>query len=553
MDTEAVGRLGARASNVAAEVLERHGARVEQSLGDTLIALFGFPVAHEDDALRAVRAAKELQLTVEALNDDPSRTEGVRYRSRTGVETGDIVVTGPGAALSDVIGGPVVTAAGRLQETADDAGVIVGPAAQRLLRGAAILKPIDRAAAGGGRAVAWRVLELVSRAPAVPRTLEAPMVGRQQELTRLRSAFRRAIRSGAAARMTIVGDAGVGKSRLANELVASIGDDTQVITQRCAAHGEAFASFPVREAVIEAAGLRGWRALHGLLMADYDGQRIAPEITSAIELPAEPEHVEALASALRRLYEALAQDRPLIAVIEDLHWAGSAYLDAMDHLAGAARGPIFLLCLARPDLIEQRPEVAQNHLLSLEPLAAADIQSLLTERAGPLEPATLRRITDISHGNPLFAEQMLASLSDVTADDVPLTLRGLLTMRLDRLGPGERDLLRGASIIGIDFDRNALSELLPDDAGPFIQRHLNTLERKRFITRTGGDAFRFSHVMIQLTAYHSMTREDRARLHERFAWWLKQESPIMSTELGKTLGNHLSRAGEHRRMSGLTN
>ena len=533
-------------------MLQRHGARVERSLGDTLTALFGFPVAHEDDALRAVRAATEVRATVEALNDDPSPPEGVRYRSSTGIETGDIVVSGPGGELSDVIAGPLVTTARRLQQAADDGEIIVGPAAQPLLRGVAILKPMEATAASEGRAVAWRVLELISRAPAVPRALDAPLVGRQQELTRLRSSFRRAIRSGAAVRMTIVGDAGVGKSRLATELVASIGEEAQVITQRCAAHGEGFASFPVREALIEAAGLRGWRALHGLLATGED-RRIAADIASAIELRAEPENAEALLSALRRLFEALARDRPLIVVLEDLHWAGSVILEVVDRVASAVRGPIFLLGLARPDLIEQRPEVAQGALLWLEPLAAADIESLLTDRAGPLEPVTLRRIIEVAHGNPLFAEQMLASLSDLTftADAVPLSLRGLLTMRLDRLGPGERDLLRGASIIGVDFDRDALSALLPGDAGPVIGRHLDTLEHKRFIQRTGEDTFRFAHVMIQLTAYQSMTRQDRARLHERFAGWLERESPITSTELGAILGDHVARAGEQRRISGL--
>jgi predicted ATPase len=226
--------------------------------------------------------------------------------------------------------------------------------------------------------------------------------------------------------------------------------------------------------------------------------------------------------------------------------------DAVDRVARAARGPVFLLGLARPELTEQRPEVAQDDLLTLEPLAAADIEILLTERAGPLEPATLRGIVDVSHGNPLFAEQMLAALSDGTADAVPLSLRGLLTMRLDRLGPGERDLLRGASVIGMDFDRNALSALLPDDAVPFIERHLDTLERKRFIERTDGNTFRFRHVMIQLAAYHTTTREDRARLHERLARWLEQQPPLMSAELGAILGDRLAHAGKHRRMSGLT-
>src|SRR5712691_702198 len=239
VDAEAVGRVGARAADVAAVVLERHGARVERSFGDMLMAFFGFPLAHEDDALRAVRAAIEVRTAVHALNDDPSLVEGVGNCLRAGIETGEIVVAGPGAALRDVVSGPVVDAAGRLQQAADDDEVIVGPGAQRLLRGSVIVKPVEGLATHGGRTRAWRVLEVVTDAPAVPRVLEAPMVGRQSELTRLRSAFRRAVRSGAVVRMTVLGEAGIGKSRLAKELAASIGADAYVITERCPPADEA--------------------------------------------------------------------------------------------------------------------------------------------------------------------------------------------------------------------------------------------------------------------------------------------------------------------------
>jgi class 3 adenylate cyclase len=548
VDPEALGRLGAQAARVAADVLERHSARVERLLGDMLMAFFGFPLAHEDDALRAVRAALETRTAVYALDDDPSRPEGLRNRVRAGVEIGEIVVAGPAAALHDVVRGPVMAAAGRLLQAADDGEVIVGPAAARLLRGTLILKPVERLGTDGAQA-AWRVLEVVAGAPAVPRALWAPMFGRQDELTRMRSAYRRTVRSGTVVRLTVLGEAGIGKSRLARELAASIGADANVITLRCPADGEG-AFLPLRQAVVEAAGLRGWRALHDLLARDEHGRRPLSEIAEATELRAESVSAPALFPAMRRLFETLASERPLVVIFDDLHWAEPTFLELIDHLERGATGRILLLCLARPDLIEGRPELERQDTVQLGPLSSGDLESLVVERAGPAGPDTLRQIVEASHGNPLFAEQLLAALDDDTADMVPGSLRGLLTMRLDRLGPGERDVLRFASIVGMDLGQDAVCALLPDDARPFVERHLDALQRKRLIERPGANRFRFCHSLIRLAAYQSMTREDRAGLHERFAEWLKHDLSDQLPEFTQILGHHLEQADTHRRATG---
>jgi DNA-binding SARP family transcriptional activator len=547
-DAEAVGRLGAHGAGVAAEVIERHGGRVDRELGDTLIALFGFPMAHEDDALRAVRAITDAQAAVVALNDGPSALEGVVYRSGAGIETGDIVVAGPGAALRDAIAGPVVRAADRLRQVAPDDEAVVGPAAQRLLRGAVIMKPlrVDPTGTAG-----WQVLEVVAGAPGIPRTLDAPMFGRQGELTRLRSAFRRVVSSGIVRRLTVLGDAGIGKSRLASELVSSIGADAHAITQRCPAPGEGIAFLPVRETLIEAAGFLGWRGLHRLLADDHDGHHVAPEIATAIGLRAEPESVAILFPAVRRLFETLASGRPLVIVLEDLHWAEPTFLDLVEYVAREAAGPILLLCLARPDLVERRPEWESTDVVELEPLSTADVGSLVVHRAGSIGPDVVRRIVDISEGNPLFAEQLLVALSDGPVGALPASLGGLLTMRLDRLGPGERDLLRCASIVGLEFELDAVSGMLPPDATPFVERHLKSMEQRRFIQRTGPTTYRFRHALIRMAAYQSIAREDRAVLHERFAEWLGRMSRDSRPELGEVLGHHLEQAMDQRRASGI--
>ena len=547
-DTEAVARIGSQAAHVATEVLKRHGARVERSLGEELIGFFGFPAAHEDDALRAIRAVLDVRTAVHSLNSGPSAIEGVQHGSRAGVETGDIVVAGPGAAFRDVVMGPVVSAARRLEHAAANDEVLIGTSTQRLVRGAVIVKPVD--GGGGAPAMAWRVLESVARTSAIPRALDAPMIGRQSELTQLRSAFRRAIRSGAVVRITVIGEAGIGKSRLAQEVVVSLSDDAHAITLRCAPPGEGMGFFPVRQAVLEAAGLRGWRGLHVLLETAANGNSAVQQIGAAVGLCSPPATVNELIVPMRRLLEVLARDHPLIVVLDNLHWADPALLELLDRLEREATGRILLLCLARPDLLEDWAASSIGDLMTLEPLQPSQLASLVIDRGGPVAQAPLQRIVSLSQGNPLFAEQLIAAIADGDVDAIPASLLGLLSMRLDRLGPGERDLLRCASIAGPNLDLEAVMVLLPGDARAFAERHINTLERKRLIERTGPGRLRFAHALIQMAAYQSMTREDRARLHEAFADHLEGNRSDPTTALTDAAGYHLRRAVEHRQASG---
>jgi predicted ATPase len=265
---------------------------------------------------------------------------------------------------------------------------------------------------------------------------------------------------------------------------------------------------------------------------------------------AEPESVAILFPAVRRLFEALASHRPLIVVLEDLHWAEPTFLDLVDYLARETTERILLLCLARPDLVERRPEWDSTDVVELEPLSTGDVESLVVHRAGSIGLDVVRRIVGTSEGNPLFAEQLLVALDDGTVGPVPASLGGLLTMRLDRLGPGERDLLRCASIVGLEFELEAVSGILPPDARPFLERHLESMVQRRLIQRTGPITFRFGHALIRMAAYQSIALEDRAALHERFAEWLGRTSPDSTPELRDVLGYHLEQALDHRRASG---
>ena len=557
-DPEALGRFAARSLDVAIKVLRRHGARVEEGVGELLVSFFGFPLAHEDDAVRAVRAAVEIRAAVEALNEDVQPVRGVRFSVRVGIETGEVVVGAAGGLFRAEASGQLVTMAARLRQAADEGEVIVGAATQRLIRGAAVVKPAKGVVVegSGGAVAAWRVLDVVSGATPVSRQLDSPMCGRQAELSRLRTAFRRTIRSGTVCRFTIVGEAGIGKSRLAKEFVESIGSDARIITGRCPAYGEGITFLPLREAVLEAAGPHGWRSLTELLEAEDDGVQVADQVAGAIGLTPQLGRADELFAAVRRLFETLAARQSLVVVFEDLHWAEPTFLDLVEYLGRRARGRVFLLCLARPELIEERPDWGLTapavDTLLLEPLSVADIQELVVDRGGAtLQPETLRRIVETARGNPLFAEQLLAAFNDDSVDLVPASLQGLLAMRLDRLGPGERDLLRCAAVIGTEADEDALGALLPDEARPFLDRHLQALERKQLIARTTGTALRFGHVLIQLAAYQSMTRDDRARLHEQFADWLEADASEPPPELDELVGYHLEQAIQHRRASGV--
>ncbi|MFN2525131.1 MAG: AAA family ATPase, partial [Actinomycetota bacterium] len=517
VDPEVVTRAGEEAAVTASEVVARYGGRVERAPGDQLVAFFGFPVAHEDDPLRAVNAALDLRTAVHRLNA-ASKVGQVMFRARVGLDTGEVVV-GPGATLTDAVRGPVVSLAGRLQHAADDAEILVGPGAQRLLRGAVIVDHVEGTEEQGLQA--WRVLEVVSQAPAIPRTFDAPMIGRQSELTRLRSAFRRALRTGRVVPVTVIGEAGIGKSRLAREVMATLSEDARTLLIRHPPPGDAMGFFPVRQAVVETAGILGWRALHDLLANAHDGIHAVPAVAEAIPLRSPPASGEELVAPLLLLLETLARLHPLIVVVEDLQWAETAFRDAMEVLAREATGSILLLCLARPDGFEDGP--GWGEMVTLEPLDSGDIARLAIERAGPLAEPLLRRIVDLAQGNPLFAEQLVAAIDHGDLETIPASLAGLVTMRLDRLGPGERDLLRVASIAGVDVELDVVEALLPEAARRVLDRHLQVLQERRLIERVAPRSIRFAHALIQIAAYQTMTRDDRARLEHDLATHIDRE------------------------------
>jgi DNA-binding SARP family transcriptional activator/class 3 adenylate cyclase len=558
-DPEARWRIVARSSRQAVGVLRRHGATVEELVGDVLVGLFGIPVAHEDDALRAARAAIELREAVKALNEEVERNREIRFSVRVGIDAGEVVVPTDGSGHATA-SGDAVNVAARLQRAAGEGEILVGEGVRRVLGDAAVLEAVERAGpeGRGGSLAASRLVDLAPGIPAVARRFDAPMVGRTDELARLRAAFEGVVRQGTAHRFTVLGEAGIGKSRLAREFADAIGSDAQVVTGHCPAYGDGITFWPLRQAALQAAGPRGFDGLAELLVGEDDGEWIAGQVAVAIGPTQEPGRANDLFPAVRRLFEALATPRPLVLTLEDLHWAEPTFLDLIEYIADWARAPVFVLCLARPELIEERPAWGAGRrnadTLFLEPLASTETERLIADRlaGGTLPPSTLLRIVEIAQGNPLFVEQVVAAFQDEGTISLPASLHALLAARLDRLGPAERDLLRCAAVVGTDFSVDALLSLVPDQARPFVGKHLRVLERKQLIrpARPADQGFSFRHALIRLAAYRSMTREDRARLHHRVAEWLEAEAPDSPPEFDEILGYHLEEAVEQRRALG---
>jgi predicted ATPase/DNA-binding SARP family transcriptional activator/class 3 adenylate cyclase len=561
LDPEAVRRLVRRHVDTAADVVARHGGSIEQLIGDTVVAVFGIPAAHEDDALRAVRAVIELRGELASVNEEMERAGGIRLAARVGIDTGEVLVGDP-AAGQPIVTGDAVRVGARLQQAAAEGEILVSEGTRRLVQDAARFEPVEhRALEVHGQPVsAWRLLDVVPGATGFARRLDAPMVGRAAELVRLRAAFDGTVQERSARLFTVIGEAGIGKSRLVREFAGSLGSDALVLVGHCPAYGEGMTFWPLREIVMQVAGT-GREGLLGLLAGEDDAESIADQVVGAIGLTETSGSPGAPFPALRRFFEALARRQPVAVIFEDVHWAQPTLLDIVEYLAEWTREAVFLLCLARAELLEERGTWARSKRnavsLVLEPLGLDDTEKLIADRlAGrTLPPETVARVVETSQGNPLFVEQQLAALKEKGGLAIPASVQALLAARLDRLGPAERDLIRTASVMGANFSVEALVALLPEEARPFTGRHLQALERKQLVrpsqlASTGEETFSFCHVLIQLAAYRSMTRETRFELHERFAGWLEGAAAESTPGFEEIVGYHLEQAYEQRRRLG---
>jgi class 3 adenylate cyclase/tetratricopeptide (TPR) repeat protein len=512
-DPEAVRALMADWFAEARAVLERHGGRVEKFVGDAVMAVFGVPRAHEDDALRAVRAAAELRSP----------------QLRIGVNTG-AVVAGEGETL---VTGDAVNVAARLEQAAAPGEILIGAETRRLVRDAVEVERTDVVAKGKAEPVeAYRLLLLDPAAEGLARHPESPLVGRSRELERLRRDYETAVEDRTCHLFTLLGPAGVGKSRLVAEFLAGV--EATVLRGRCLHYGD---------------GITYWPLVKILVQLGDDPEEL-------LGLPSPPE----IALAARRRLEQEAAAAPLVVLFDDLHWAEPTFLDLVEHVADFSRdAPIFLLCVARPELLELRPAWGGGKVnattVLLEPLPAEDTDALIAYLLGPreIDAGTRQRILGASEGNPLFVEEMLAMLREDAAVAVPPTIHALLQARLDRLASDERAVIERGAVEGQVFHRGPVAVLAPAPVGEAIDTHLAMLVRKEMIrpdtpAYPGDDAFRFRHLLIRDAAYESLPKETRADLHERFALWLDEHAELVEQE--EIVGYHLEQAVLYRRELG---
>jgi class 3 adenylate cyclase len=593
LDPESLAVVMGRWFDHMRALFERHGGRVQKFVGDAVVAVFGIPVVNEDDALRAVRAAAGLRGGLGPLNAELERDWGVTLQTRTGVNTGE-VVTGDPAIGDALVLGDAVNVAARLEQVAAPGEVLLGQSTYRLVRDAVEAERVTplHLRGKGAPVVAYRLGQVDPGAPGHARRQDAPIVGREPELRLVAWMYERVVATASCHLLTVLGQAGVGKTRLVGEAVADLPGAT-VLRGRCLSYGEGITWWPVAEIVRQAAGIAdtdlpapATAKLRRLLADDRrdpddppsgpegrEREHIATRIAQLIGLEAAPGPAEDAAWAFRRLLELLAARAPLVVVLDDLHWAEPGLLDLVEHVADYGRGaPILLVAMARPEFLEQRPGWAGGKLnattMLLESLDEAAATRLLAELAGPLSlPETATRpITRAAEGNPLFLEELLAALVEegrlrrqdgrwVAADladlGIPPSIQALLAARLDRLEDAERAVLERAAVAGQIFEQRAVVELSPPAERGTVPARLQALVRRELLrpspSRLAGDqGFQFRHLLVRDAAYDAIPKQTRAELHELFAVWVERMAGPRLRELEEIVGYHLEQAWRYR-------
>src|SRR5919197_3399338 len=571
LDSESLREVMNRYFAEMRRVLEEHGGRVEKYIGDAGMAVFGLPLLHEDDALRAVRAAYGMKRALEALNDELERRFGVRLANRTGVNTGEVVAGDPSAGQRLVVGDAVNTAA-RLEQAAPAMEVLLGELTYRLVRDAVEVESVEPLELKGKseRVPAFRLVS-VGAGEGYSRRADSPLVGREGELATLRAALDEAAATGECRLVSPLADAGVGKSRLVEAFTTSLAGDARVGRGRCLPYGKGITFWPLVELVRDAAAIgeddppEVARAKLALLVPDA---AVVERVSAAVGLSDAQFPVAELFWGARKLVCALARERPLVVVFDAVHWAEPTFLDLVEHLTDSIHdAPVLLVCPSRPDVVESREGWAEGpraRRLRLEPLSPADTERVVEHLLGSVEvaPEARARIVEASEGNPLFAEQLLAMFVDggylarengswrATRDlselDVPPTIHALLAARLDQLEPEGRGVVEPASVVGLVFPKDAVAELASDGVRAGLDGHLATLERKQLV-RPHADAqvsYRFNHILIRDAAYQGLLKRTRATLHERFVEWADRvnRDRDRAAEFEEILGYHLEQA-----------
>jgi class 3 adenylate cyclase/tetratricopeptide (TPR) repeat protein len=576
LDAEALRYVTDRYFEAMRAAVERHEGTVEKFIGDAVVALFGVPRVREDDALRAVRAAADMGDLLTALNEELQRDFAVTLQIRIGVNTGEVIV-GEHRAGGSPATGDAVNVAARLEQAASPGEVLLGGSTHRLVRDQVSAERVESLTLKGkaGPVAAWRLLEVARSPGAAKRKATNLFVGRDPQLRLLQDAFRRAAGERTCQLVTVLGAAGIGKTRLAEEFAATI-PDALVLTGRCLSYGQGATYWPLREAVLGAVGLTGEEssgaaeAAFAVVLRDVrDTANIVSRLLALAGFNREAPVPEDVPWAVRLFLELLAAQRPVLLVVDDLHWAESGLLEVLEHVADWSRdSPIMLLGLARPEFYDSRPTWGGGKLNATAMLLSAldDAATVSLVDKHDLPEVIKRRIVDTSGGNPLFAEQLVAMLADEghvaladgiatwtgnPAEDVrwamPPTVSALLAARIDRLDDDERAIVGCAAVIGTVFYTEAIAALTGTSLLQ-VQQALGQLVRKELLRTAATDlpglsAHRFLHVLVRDAAYTGLAKASRAVWHEQLADWLSSLGGDAVPD--EIVGHHLASAWEY--------
>ena len=570
-----------------AQEIRAEGGTLEKFVGDAIMAVFGVPEAHEDDPLRAVRAARRMLDRLERWNEEHAEDE--RLQIRIGINTGDVIAA-DSQARDLLVTGDAVNVAARLEQTAEPGTIVVGDRTARAVRGFFTLRELARLALKGkADHVAAYVVEGEREVPeerGVP-GLRAPIVGRDGELEVLRTTFERVQSERRPHLVTVIADAGVGKSRLVREFVSSLEDETKVVAGRSLPYGSGVTLWPLAEILKSEAIVLdndppdvALAKIAQLINASVDprlrSERTLAALASTIGLhPAEdpldgldPREVyRELLTAWRALLASLARSVPVVAVIEDIHWADETMLDVLDELAERVAGALLFVCTARPDLLRTRPDWGGGRRnftsLPLDPLSSEDSERLIAALLAVDElPQSLRdRILERAEGNPFFLEEIIRHLIDdgalveregrwhaserLETVEIPDTVQAVILARLDLLGTDEKRAVQQAAVVGRIFWDGAVAELAAIED---VEAVLRTLRRRELVldrlsSSIAGEAeYIFKHVLIRDVAYESLPRRERADAHARVAQWIEEVSGVRVDEFAELLAHHYDAA-----------
>jgi class 3 adenylate cyclase/tetratricopeptide (TPR) repeat protein len=576
------------------EEIESEGGTVEKFIGDAVMAVFGVPAAHEDDPIRALRAALRMRVRLNDVNEQLMTDRGVTLQIRIGVNTGEVLASIDPQPGDPMVTGDAVNVASRLQAAAEPGGILASERTARAARGFRFgeLRGLDLK--GKGQPVG--AVELLEGSTAVHRRgvsgLHAPMVGRDEELSLLQTMFRRTATEGRPNLVTLYGDAGVGKSRLTSEFVLGTEKEgAAVVRGRCLPYGEGITYWPLAEILKGYAGVldsdapelalekirkAGRDLLTEEVTSDPGRATAALAYTMNVADPEfgfgtmEPREVrQEVHAGWRSFFSALAAEAPLVVIVEDIHWADPALLDLLDESAERVVGPVLFVCSSRPDLTATRPAWGggrRNHSsIALDPLTPEQADRLVHEllTIDDLPPSVHARILERAEGNPFFLEEILRQLIDEghivyenerwrALDEIehvviPDTVQAVLAARFDLLEGQDKRVLQAAAVVGRIFWPGPVALLahLPDDA---VDASLRVLEERELVlSRITSSLARqpeliFKHVLIRDVAYESLPRRDRTDAHAAVAGWIEETAGDRAGELAELLAYHLSTA-----------